>query len=175
MGRAEIIVCKAGHRIPIFAFTTTLLEYFAVASTGNMSLPVVASLNDCANIYKTVIPYLPQLYDLPQQVYQNINNVQGLKVLYVSTNPLMTAIALSLFLAPIFLIVSEVNRNYSQVDRFWSLLPTMYNAHFALYAHATAIPTKRLDSLLLFSGIWSVRHVPFEEMAMLTSTGSLDL
>ena len=121
-----------------------------------MSLPVVKSISDCADVYKTIIPYLPQLYDLPQQVYQNINNSQGLKVLYVSTNPLITAFALSLFLAPIFLIVSEVNRNYSQVDRCWSILPTIYNAHFALYAHATGLPTKRLDSLLLFSGIWSV-------------------
>ena len=123
-----------------------------------MSLPVVASLGDCTDLYKTVIPYLPQLYDLPQQFFQSINNVQALKVLYISTNPLISALAFSLFLMPVFLIISEVNKNYSQVDRCWSILPTIYNAHFVLYAHAAGLPTKRLDTLLLFSGLWSVRH-----------------
>ena len=121
-----------------------------------MSLPVVRSLSDCTDFSKTVLPYIPQIYTLPEQVYININNPQALKVLYISTNPLVTALALSLFLAPIFLIVSEINKNYSQVDRCWSILPTFYNAHFALYAHAAGLPTKRLDTLLLFSGIWSV-------------------
>jgi steroid 5-alpha reductase family enzyme len=121
-----------------------------------MSLPVVRTLADCADIHKTVLPYLPQLFDLPQQVFQNINNLQALKVLYIATNPLVTALAVSLFLAPIFLIASEVNKNYSQVDRLWSILPTAYNAHFVIYAHAAGLPTKRLDILMLISGAWSV-------------------
>ena len=121
-----------------------------------MSLPVLKSLADCTNISKTVLPYLPRLYDLPQQIFQNVNNVQALKVLYVSTNPLISALGFSLFLAPIFLVISEVNKNYSQVDRCWSILPTLYNAHYVLYAHAAGLPTRRLDTLLLFSGIWSV-------------------
>ena len=121
-----------------------------------MSLPVVKSAVDCTDFSKTVLPYLPQLYDLPQHIFQNIGNVQALKVLYITTNPLISALALSLFLAPIFLIVSEVNKNYSQVDRCWSILPTVYNAHFALYAHAAGVPTRRLDTLLVVSGIWSV-------------------
>lgn len=122
-----------------------------------MSLPVIRSLTDCINLEKTVLPYLPQLYDLPQQVFQSISNPQGLKILYVTTNPLISAFALSLFLAPIFLVAGEINRNYSQVDRFWSLLPTMYNAHFTLYAHATGLPTARLDAVLAASVLWSVR------------------
>lgn len=121
-----------------------------------MSLPVVRNLVDCSDIYQTVLPYLPQLYDLPQQIFQNINNLQALKILYVSTNPFISAFAFSLFLAPIFLLVSEVNKNYSQVDRCWSLLPTIYNAHYVAYAHATGLPTRRLDILLLFSAVWSV-------------------
>lgn len=123
-----------------------------------MSLPLIKSLVDCTDFSETVLPYLPQLYDLPQQIFQNINNLQTLKVLYISTNPLISALALSLFLAPIFLIVSEVNRNYSQVDRCWSILPTVYNAHYVLYAHAAGLPTKRMDTLMLFSAVWSVRY-----------------
>lgn len=127
-----------------------------IPQLASMSLPVVKTLADCADYHKTVLPYIPQLYDLPQQIFQNVNNLQALKVLYIATNPLMTALAFSLFLAPIFLIISEFNKNYSQVDRCWSILPTLYNAHFVLYAHAAGLPTKRLDVLMLFSCVWSV-------------------
>ena len=130
---------------------------FAFSSQrNNMVLPVIKSIADCINFSKTVLPYTGQLYDLPQQIFENITNLQALKVLYVSTNPLISAFAFSLFLFPIFLIVSEINRNYSQVDRCWSVLPTIYNAHFTAYAHATGLSTRRLDMLLLFSTFWSV-------------------
>ena len=121
-----------------------------------MSLPSVTSLLDCADFTKTVLPYIPQLYELPQQVFQSIANPQGLKELYLSTNPLVSAFAISLFLSPIFLVVSEINKNYSQVDRLWSILPTMYNAHYTMYAHATGLPTQRMDCLVAVSTIWSV-------------------
>lgn len=121
-----------------------------------MALPVIKSIADCADFSKTVSPYIGQLYDLPQQIFDNITNLQALKVLYVSTNPLISAFAFSLFLFPIFLVVSEINRNYSQVDRCWSILPTIYNAHYMAYAHAVGLSSRRLDILLLFSAFWSV-------------------
>lgn len=121
-----------------------------------MALPVIKAIEDCSNITKTVLPYLPQLYDLPQQVFQSYSNPTELRNLYLATNPLISAFAFSLFLTPIFLLVSEVNKNYSQVDRCWSILPTIYNAHFALYAHLSGLPTGRLDNVLAFSTIWSV-------------------
>lgn len=121
-----------------------------------MSLPVIKSFPDCTKFDKTVLPYIPQLYDLAQQVLQSVTNPQALKVLYISTNPLVSAFAFSLFLAPVFFVAGEINRNYSQVDRFWSLLPTLYNAHFVLYAHAIGLPTARLDALLIASVLWSV-------------------
>ena len=122
-----------------------------------MAIPLVKSLQDVVDFSQTVQPFIPQLKELPQQILENISDPQALKTLYLSTNPLISAFALSLFLAPIFLIVSEVNKNYSQVDRFWSLLPTMYNVHYAVYAHATGLPTRRLDILMLISTVWSVR------------------
>lgn len=141
-----------------------------------MSLPVIRSLVDCTDIYRTVIPYVPQLYDLPQQIFENITNVQALKVLYISTNPLISAFAFSLFLGPVFLLISEVNKNYSQVDRCWSLLPTVYNAHFALYAHAAGLPTRRLDTLLVFSALWSVSLLIYRRIArLLIALGALDV
>ena len=122
-----------------------------------MALPVIKSIADCTDFTITVLPYVSQLYELPQQIFQNITDPQALKTIYISTNPLISAFAFSLFLFPIFLVVSEVNKNYSQVDRCWSLLPTVYNAHFTAYAHATGVSTRRLDTLLVLSTIWSVR------------------
>ena len=125
-----------------------------------MALPLIRSITDCTDYNKTILPYISQLYDLSQQIFDNITNLQTLRVIYVSTNPLIFAFAFSLFLFPIFLIVSEINRNYSQVDRCWSILPTIYNAHYTIYAYATGLATRRLDLLLLLSTFWSVGIAP---------------
>lgn len=121
-----------------------------------MALPFVKTLADCANFTQTVQPFLPQLNTLPQRVLQAYANPSELRNIYIATNPFISGLALSLFLAPIFLVVSEVNKNYSQVDRLWSILPTLYNAHFVTYAHLSGLPTQRLDNVLAFSVVWSV-------------------
>lgn len=123
-----------------------------------MALPVVKTLSDCSDFSKTVLPYVGQIYDLPQQILQSYNNPTELQNVYLATNPLISAFTFSLFLAPIFLAVSEFNMNYSQVDRCLSILPTLYNAHFVLYAHLSGLPTARLDHLFAISVVWSVSH-----------------
>jgi len=97
-----------------------------------MALPVVKTLAECADFSSTVLPYIYQLRPLPQIIFESISNPAALKQIYLDTNPLMSAFAFSLFLSPIFLLTSEINRNYSQVDRMWSLLPTTYNAHYVI-------------------------------------------
>lgn len=126
-----------------------------------MSLPLIKSLQDCTDFSETVVPFIPQLYDLPQRIFDSISDPDALKYIYLSTNPLISAFAFCLFTVPIFIIAAEVNRNYSQVDRFWSLLPTFYNLHFALYAHAKGLPSQRLDILAIVSILWSVRLFPY--------------
>ncbi|KAI4204152.1 MAG: hypothetical protein LQ350_001343 [Teloschistes chrysophthalmus] len=122
-----------------------------------MALPLVKSALACSDFTRTVQPYIPQLNDLPQQLWQSSTNPQALKQLYLNTNPLISAFAFSLFLVPIVLVISEVNKNYSQIDRVWSLLPTVYNLHYVAYAHAKGLPTQRLDSLAIISSVWSMR------------------
>jgi steroid 5-alpha reductase family enzyme len=122
-----------------------------------MALPAVKTLLECAAFKTTVLPFVPQLYELPQQLLQSYSNLEELRSIYLATNPLISAFAFSLFLAPIFLIVSEINKNYSQVDRLWSILPTIYNAHYCLYAHLSDLPTSRLDNLIACSVVWSLR------------------
>jgi len=126
-----------------------------------MALPPVQSLEDCSDYFKTIEPLIPQLYALPDAFLQVIQGRQSFLHLYTSTNPLVSGFALSVFLGGVFLIVSEVNKNYSQVDRCWSILPTIYIAHFDVWARLVGLPTQRLDAALLFGTIWSVGAVPF--------------
>ncbi|KAI9664151.1 MAG: hypothetical protein M1829_006018 [Trizodia sp. TS-e1964] len=121
-----------------------------------MAVPAVKTLVDSASFNATVLPYVSQLQTLPQQLLACASWRDLLEV-YTSTNPVISAFAFSLFLAPIFLVISEVNRNYSQVDRVWSILPALYFGHFAAFAHATGLPTQRIDNLLVCVLTWSVR------------------
>jgi steroid 5-alpha reductase family enzyme len=121
-----------------------------------MALPVVRNLVECADYSNTVAPYINQLRPLPQVLLESFGNAAALKQLYLDTNPLITSIAFALFISPIFLVVSEINKNYSQVDRVWSILPTIWNLHYTVYAHLAGLPTARTDAVAIISSIWSV-------------------
>ncbi|KAF2744858.1 DUF1295-domain-containing protein [Sporormia fimetaria CBS 119925] len=122
------------------------------------ALPVVKTLPECADFVKTVGPYIPQLYTLPQQVYAHITDLGTLKNIYLYTNPLITAFALAIFfIAPLALIAGEVNKNYSQIDRFWSIIPVVFNAHYSLWAHMAGFPTHSVDRAMAVSVIWGAR------------------
>jgi len=120
------------------------------------AIPLLTTATACGDYGLTVAPYIAQFQKLPYRVLDAAFSFNALKEVYVSTNPLIFGFALSLFLAPIFLVVSEITRNYSQVDRCWSLLPTLYNVHYAVWAHLAGVPTQRLNALALVSILWSV-------------------
>ncbi|KAG9257278.1 uncharacterized protein F5Z01DRAFT_462106 [Emericellopsis atlantica] len=122
-----------------------------------MALPLLKTLKECGEYAKTVEPFWPQLYELPYKLLNSYHSLDRLKQLYIDTNPLMSGLAASLFLAPIFLIVSEINRNYSQVDRMWSILPNLYVVHIALWARAAGMPHERIDLAAITTTIWSIR------------------
>ncbi|KAI0180969.1 DUF1295-domain-containing protein [Hypoxylon sp. FL1284] len=122
-----------------------------------MALPSVNTLEDCADYSQVVEPYLPQLYELPWKVVDVVSSQGSLVELYKNTNPMVSGLGFSIFLGAIFLVLSEINRNYSQVDRMWSLLPTIYNAHFTAWSHLNHLPSQRLDLVLLWSTVWSAR------------------
>lgn len=121
-----------------------------------MGLPVLRTLADCADYHKTVEPYIPQLLALPRRVLDNGSSLEGLQKIYAETNPFMFGLGMSIFLGVVFLITSEINRNYSQVDRMWSILPNLYVVHFALWARVAGLPHARLDLMAAATTIWSV-------------------
>ena len=126
-----------------------------VTPLQNVALPAVKSLADCADFSKTVEPFIGQFYDLPQRILA-ARGVSDFKDIYISTNPVISGFALTLVFAQIFFIVAEINKNYSQVDRCWSLLPTVFNAHYWIWANANGLRSPKLDALFTFSCIWSV-------------------
>jgi hypothetical protein len=135
-----------------------------------MALPAVKTAYECADFGRTVLPYFSQLNDLPAKLIEAGANPDSLKDVYLATNPFITALAFTLSLVPIFLVVSEITKNYSQVDRIWSILPTILNGHFSLWAHLAGLDTERVDTILAFSFIWSVSsrdpfaHTPSAEL-----------
>jgi hypothetical protein len=121
-------------------------------------IPVLRSLEDCSDFSKTVEPFIDQFYALPDRLLASIGSLESLERVYVETNPLVTGFAASILLAGVFLIVSEVNRNYSQVDRMWSILPNLYIIHLAAWARLAGLPHNRIDLVAVFSTLWSVRN-----------------
>lgn len=128
-----------------------------IPHASGMALPAVKALADCADYKQTFEPFLPQLHALPEQIYASLGDLEALKQIYISTNPAIFGLALALGAFPVFWILSEVNRNYSQVDRVWSILPALFNLHYAIWARVNGLQTTRLDNVLAFSAVWSLR------------------
>lgn len=128
-----------------------------IPTAASMALPAVRTLSECADYAKVAEPFLPQLYELPQQILAHIGDPTALKHLYASTNPAVSGLAFAIALFPVFLIVSEINKNYSQVDRVWSILPSIFHVHYAVWARINGLPTQRIDNVLVFSLIWTTR------------------
>ena len=124
-----------------------------------MALPTLKSLEECAEYAKVVEPLLPQLYELPRTLQTALTSGDAsLLELYKETNPLVSGFSFSVLLGAFVLVLSELNRNWSQIDRLWSLLPTLYNAHFSAWAHLNGLPSQRVDIVLLWSTFWSVSY-----------------
>jgi hypothetical protein len=122
--------------------------------------PIIKSVTDCASYDITVRPYLEGIAALPAQLstssFRDLTR-DSLVRLYLDTNPFASAFIFSLFLGVVFFVVSEVNRNYSQVDRMWPILPSVYTLHYNVWARQHGVPNPKLDLLLLCSTVWTVR------------------
>ncbi len=66
--------------------------------------------------------------------------------------PEITLITIMLATASICFLVSEITRNYSQVDKLWSLMPVIYS----LVAYS-ANPSPRLGIMCVLVALWGIR------------------
>jgi steroid 5-alpha reductase family enzyme len=121
-------------------------------------VPAIKLLSDSANYAVTAQPYLAQLPTFPSKVVEAVLTSKAAAInLYVDTNPLLTAFAFSLLIGAIVLVVAEFNRNYSQVDRLWSILPTVYIWHYNIWARQSGVPHARLDLAVFWATLWTSR------------------
>lgn len=134
-----------------------LLNSFNIWKAPAMVLPQVKSLHECVDYAKVVEPFIPQFYELPYKIWDNIDSLDGLKSVYVTTNPLISGFSIALVFGLLTLIASEINRNYSQVDRLWSILPNLFVVHIAVWARLAGLPHDRVDLIAAYTTIWSVR------------------
>jgi steroid 5-alpha reductase family enzyme len=74
--------------------------------------------------------------------------------LYQITDPLVTAFWVSLGFAGLCWVLSILTREYSWVDRLWSITPVMYAVHFAGYVGFT---DARLNLMAGIVTLWGVR------------------
>ncbi|KAA8894243.1 hypothetical protein FN846DRAFT_975146 [Sphaerosporella brunnea] len=119
------------------------------------ALPTVATPVDCASFSKTVAPYFHQLS--LSHLLPLLRGEIAPKEWYLATNPAITAILFALFISLVVFVSAEINRNFSQVDRLWSILPAVYTGHFALWSHLHGIESERVDTLAMLVALWSAR------------------
>jgi len=123
------------------------------------ALPVVTSIEDSASYQLAVAPFMPQLYGLPQKLWANAADPVGLLTVYAETNPVVSGFALALAIGSVVLVVSEINRNWSQIDRLWSILPIVYLGHLIGWAELTGLRHERLDLMAMAILAWSVSAI----------------
>ncbi|KAF2149743.1 DUF1295-domain-containing protein [Myriangium duriaei CBS 260.36] len=120
------------------------------------ALPLISQHEETSDFSLTVAPFIHHFFELPSRLL-SIKSLDGLRDVYLDTNPVISAFAFSLLVAQIAFVVSTINKNYSQIDRVWSILPGLYNAHYWYWAKLTGIRSQRLDVLAIFSACWSAR------------------
>ncbi|KAF3918778.1 hypothetical protein AA313_de0202989 [Arthrobotrys entomopaga] len=76
---------------------------------------------------------------------------------YKETDPFASSIIASLVLSILTLLLSEVTRNYSQVDRLWSILPAVYICHYSYWASLNNLYSDRVNTAAVLSVAWSIR------------------
>ncbi|GAM89145.1 hypothetical protein ANO11243_071800 [Dothideomycetidae sp. 11243] len=121
-----------------------------------MALPVVSKLEQCSDYTLTLAPYIYQFAELPKRLL-TVTSFERLEEVYITTNPVVSALALSIVVGQIAFVVSTINKNYSQIDRVWSILPAVYNCHYWYYGYLTGIRSQRMDIMAVFTLCWAAR------------------
>jgi steroid 5-alpha reductase family enzyme len=74
--------------------------------------------------------------------------------LYKTTDPLTTALCVAGALALLCWVLSLITKEYSWVDRLWSITPVLFAVHFAGYA---GFNDARLNLMAALAVLWGVR------------------
>ncbi|GAA5807191.1 hypothetical protein MFLAVUS_000546 [Mucor flavus] len=87
-----------------------------------------------------------------------LQNCGEIQAFYKNTDPLVSALYFTTILISIHYVMSEITKNYSQVDKAWSILPAVYAWHFTIHdyvLHGSFHP--RLLAATVLISIWGTR------------------
>ncbi|KAI9256572.1 hypothetical protein BDA99DRAFT_539635 [Phascolomyces articulosus] len=93
-----------------------------------------------------------------EQLKVDLQNPKFILQYYKSTDALIFASIIMVALVVIHCVMGELTRDYSQVDRAWSILPPMYAWHFAFhdYLNRSSFNPRLILAAILLS-IWGTR------------------
>ena len=80
--------------------------------------------------------------------------MSGILELYETTDPLKTALWVAGGFALLCWVLSLITKEYSWVDRLWSITPPLFAVHFAAY---DGFDDARLDLMAALAVLWGVR------------------
>ena len=80
--------------------------------------------------------------------------LSGMLELYKATDPLVTALWAAGGFALLCWVLSILTKEYSWVDRLWSITPALFAVHFAAYVGFTDL---RLNLMAGLAVLWGVR------------------
>ncbi|CEP09672.1 hypothetical protein [Parasitella parasitica] len=120
--------------------------------------PQNASWDHARNILQRYFQNITSFSAISSFVRFNIQDPSQFITLYKETDPLESSLYLSSVLITIHYLMSEITKNYSQVDRAWSILPAVYAWHYAIHDYllnGSFHPRLLVGSILI--SIWGSR------------------
>ncbi|KAI7896610.1 uncharacterized protein EV154DRAFT_411187 [Mucor mucedo] len=96
--------------------------------------------------------------NITSSILSLVQNPTQLIVFYKNTDPLVSALYFTTGLIVIHYVMSEITKNYSQVDKAWSILPAIYAWHFTIHDYVlnNSFHPRLLAAAILIS-IWGTR------------------
>ncbi|KAI9478664.1 MAG: hypothetical protein EXX96DRAFT_255562 [Benjaminiella poitrasii] len=123
-----------------------------------MLLPFNASWEHAWSIIQTSASNITSFKTVSSFISACIQQPEILLTYYKNTNPLESALYFTTILIVIHYVTSEITKNYSQVDKAWSILPVVYAWHYTIhdyFLHSAFHPRLLTASILI--SIWGSR------------------
>ncbi|KAL7333211.1 hypothetical protein PS15p_202145 [Mucor circinelloides] len=122
------------------------------------NFPQGATWDHARNILQTYFHNITSLSAISSFVSSSLKDPSQLITLYKETNPLESSLYFSSALITVHYIMSEITKNYSQVDRAWSILPGLYAWHYTIHDYLlTGSFHPRLLAGTILISIWGAR------------------
>ncbi|KAG2213558.1 hypothetical protein INT46_002264 [Mucor plumbeus] len=122
------------------------------------NFPQNATWDHARSVLQTYFNNITSVSAIRSFVSSSIQDPSQLIALYKETDPLESSLYFSSVLITIHYIVSEITKNYSQVDRAWSILPGIYAWHYTIHDYllnGSFHPRLLVGSILI--SIWGSR------------------